>query len=99
MYIQLYDSKMYAVWVGFEMLAALSCQFKPRQVHNKQPVSAQLTFILKFAGRGRGEGRRISEAQSMKASICYIERDVSEKYQSQIHRSLDNSEPARLLHR
>jgi len=41
---------MYAVWVGFEMFAALSCQFKPRQVYNKQPVSAQLTFIMKLAG-------------------------------------------------
>jgi hypothetical protein len=34
MYIQQFDSKMQAVWAGFEMLAALSCQFKPRQVHN-----------------------------------------------------------------
>jgi len=58
MYIELYDSKINAVWVGFEMLAALSCQFKPRQVHNKQPVSAQLTFILKLAGEevGKVEG-------------------------------------------
>ena len=85
MYIQLYDSKMCALWVGFEMLAALSCQFKPRQVHNKQPFSAQLTFILNRAGWGSGEGRWISEAQSMKPSIFYIVRDVSEKYQSQIH--------------
>jgi len=58
MYIQLYDSKMLAVWVGFETLAALSCQFKPRQVHNKQPVSALLTFIVKLAGEqvGKDEG-------------------------------------------
>lgn len=59
LYIQLYDSKTYAVWVEFEMLAALSCQFETRQVHNKQPVWAPFPFILKLAGEdvGMNEGK------------------------------------------
>jgi hypothetical protein len=41
------------------MLAALSCQFETRQVHNKQPVSNLFPFILKLAGEnvGMNEGK------------------------------------------